>query len=103
LGQNSCATSRKELHADAYSCPDDVLDAWGKRLKVETYLPQGVGETNECWVPVGDQYRYLMRLLMLRVSEDVAKRRRAADLAPVLWFFRISRAQQFKDSCEKRA
>jgi hypothetical protein len=50
----------------------------GKRLKLEDHLPQRVGKTNECWVRVGDQYRYLMRLLMLRVPDDVAERRRAA-------------------------
>jgi hypothetical protein len=50
----------------------------GKRFKLEDRLPQRVGETNECWVRVGDQYRYLMRLLMLRVPDDVAERRREA-------------------------
>ncbi len=55
--------------------------AGGKRLKLEDHLPQRVGQTNECWVRVGDQYRYLMRLLMLRVPDDVAERRRAALVA----------------------
>lgn len=49
----------------------------GKRVQVETLLPQQVGQTKECWVRVGDNYRLLMRLLMLRVPADVAERRRA--------------------------
>ena len=49
----------------------------GKRVKLESLLPQRVGQTKECWVRVGDAYRYLMRLLMLRVPADVAERRRA--------------------------
>jgi len=53
----------------------------GKRLHLETLLPQQVGQTNECWVLVGDQYRYLMRLLLLRVPKEVAERRRAALVA----------------------
>jgi hypothetical protein len=36
-----------------------------------------VGETKELRVQVADAHRYLMRLLMIRVPEEVAKRRRA--------------------------
>jgi hypothetical protein len=53
----------------------------GKAFTLKTHLPQRVGQTHECWVRVGDQYRYLMRLLILRVPADVAERRRAALIA----------------------
>jgi hypothetical protein len=49
----------------------------GKRLELRTLLPQRVGQTKELWVRVGDRHRHLMRLLMLRVPEEVAERRRA--------------------------
>lgn len=49
----------------------------GKRLKLESVLPQRVGQTKELWVRVADQHRHLMRLLILRVPEEVAKLRRA--------------------------
>jgi hypothetical protein len=49
----------------------------GKRLKLENVLPRRVGQTKELWVRVADKYRYLMRLLIIRVPEEVAKRRRA--------------------------
>jgi hypothetical protein len=49
----------------------------GKRLKLESVLPQRVGQTKELWVRVADEHRHLMRLLILRVPEDVAQRRRA--------------------------
>lgn len=50
----------------------------GKRFKLEDHLPQRIGKTNECWVRVGDQYRSLMRLLLYRVPDEVAERRREA-------------------------
>jgi hypothetical protein len=49
----------------------------GKPLKLDPLLPQQVGQTKELWVRVGDEHRHLMRLLILRVPEDVAERRRA--------------------------
>jgi len=49
----------------------------GKRLKLERVLPQRVGQTKELWVRVADQHRHLMRLLILRVPEEVAEPRRA--------------------------
>jgi Transposase DDE domain len=49
----------------------------GKRLKLENVLPRRVGQTKELWVRVADEYRYLMRLLIIRVPEEVAQRRRA--------------------------
>src|SRR5258708_12902172 len=49
----------------------------GKRLKLEHLMPQRVGQTNELWVRVADEHRYLMRLLIIRVPEEVAKLRRA--------------------------
>jgi len=49
----------------------------GKRLKLESVLPQRVGQTKELWVRVADEHRHLMRLLILRVPEEVAQRRRA--------------------------
>jgi hypothetical protein len=49
----------------------------GKPLKLDPLLPPQVGQTNELWVRVADEYRYLMRLLIIRVPEEVAKRRRA--------------------------
>jgi hypothetical protein len=49
----------------------------GKRLKLESVLPQRVGQTKELWVRVADQHRHPMRLLILRVPEEVAQRRRA--------------------------
>jgi len=53
----------------------------GKRWELEKHLPQRVGQTNQCWVRVADQYRYLMRLLMIRVPKEVAQQRRAALVA----------------------
>jgi len=44
---------------------------------LDALLPQQVGQTKELWVHVGDEYRHLMRLLILRVPEEVARRRRA--------------------------
>jgi len=49
----------------------------GKPLKLDPLLPQQVGQTNELWVRVADKHRYLMRLLIIRVPEEGAKRRRA--------------------------
>jgi hypothetical protein len=49
----------------------------GKPLQLDSLLPQRVGQTKELWVRVGDQHRHLMRLLMMRVPEEVAERRRA--------------------------
>jgi hypothetical protein len=49
----------------------------GKPLKLDPLLPQQVGQTKELWVRVADEHRYLMRLLIIRVPEEVAKRRRA--------------------------
>jgi len=48
----------------------------GKPLKLDPLLPQQVGQTKECWVRVANSHRYLIRLLMIRVPEEVAKRRR---------------------------
>jgi hypothetical protein len=56
----------------------------GKRLDLRVLLPQRVGQTKECWVRVGDQYRYLMRLLLIRVPKEVAERRRADLVADAL-------------------
>ena len=44
---------------------------------MDALLPQQVGQTKELWVRVGDEHRHLMRLLILRVPEEVAKLRRA--------------------------
>jgi len=49
----------------------------GKPLQLDTLLPQQVGQTKELWVRVSDEHRHLMRLLLLRVPEEVAKLRRA--------------------------
>jgi hypothetical protein len=49
----------------------------GKPLKLDALLPQRVGQTKELWVRVADKHRHLMRLLMIRVPEEVAERRRA--------------------------
>ena len=49
----------------------------GKPLKLDPLLPQQVGQTKELWVRVADEHRYLMRLLIIRVPEEVAKLRRA--------------------------
>jgi hypothetical protein len=49
----------------------------GKSLDLNSLLPQLVGQTKELWVRVADQHRYPMRLLILRVPEEVAKLRRA--------------------------
>lgn len=50
----------------------------GKSLKIDALLPLQVGQTKERWVRVGDEHRPLMRLLILRVPEEVAQHRRAA-------------------------
>ena len=49
----------------------------GRPLKLDPLLPQQVGQTKELWVRVGEEHRHLMRLLILRVPQDVAKLRRA--------------------------
>ena len=49
----------------------------GKPLKLDPLLPHQVGQTKELWVRVADEHRYLMRLLIIRVPEEVAKLRRA--------------------------
>jgi hypothetical protein len=49
----------------------------GKPLKLDALLPQRVGQTKELWVRVADKHRHPMRLLILRVPEEVAERRRA--------------------------
>src|SRR5690348_9882944 len=43
----------------------------GKPLKLEALLPERVGQTKELWVRVADKHRHLMRLLMIRVPEEV--------------------------------
>jgi hypothetical protein len=53
------------------------FSAQGKPLKLDALLPQRVGQTKELWVRVADKHRHLMRLLILRVPEEVAERRRA--------------------------
>lgn len=49
----------------------------GKPLKLDPLLPHQVGQAKALWVRVADEHRYLMRLLIIRVPEEVAKRRRA--------------------------
>ncbi len=49
----------------------------GKPLQLDPLLPQQVGQTKELWVRVADEHRYLMRLLIIRVPQEVAERRRA--------------------------
>jgi hypothetical protein len=49
----------------------------GKPIQLDALLPQQVGQTTERWVRVGKDYRHLMRLLILRVPQNVAERRRA--------------------------
>lgn len=49
----------------------------GKPLQLDPLLPKQVGETKELWVRVANEHRYLMRLLIVRVPEEVAARRRA--------------------------
>jgi hypothetical protein len=44
---------------------------------LDPLLPQQVGQTKELWVRVADAHRYLMRLLIIRVPQEVAERRRA--------------------------
>ncbi len=51
----------------------------GKPLKLDAQLPQQVGQTKELWVRVAEKHRHLMRLLIIRVPEEVAERR-CADL-----------------------
>lgn len=49
----------------------------GEPLQLDSLLPQQVGQSKELWVRVGDEHQHLMRLLILRVPEEVAARRRA--------------------------
>ena len=49
----------------------------GKPLQLDTLLPQQIGQTKELWVCVSDEHQHLMRLLLLRVPEEVAQLRRA--------------------------
>ena len=48
----------------------------GQRLCLQSVLPPRVGQTKEMHVLVGEEQRYRMRLLMLRVPEEVAEQRR---------------------------
>lgn len=48
----------------------------GQRLRLQSVLPPRVGQSKEMHVLVGDEQRYRMRLLMLRVPEEVAEQRR---------------------------
>ncbi|HZR43028.1 MAG TPA: transposase, partial [Ktedonobacteraceae bacterium] len=48
----------------------------GKPLKLDTLPAHQVGQTKACWVCVGEEHRYLMRLLIVRVPEEVAQKRR---------------------------
>jgi len=48
----------------------------GQRLRLQAVLPPRVGQTKEMSVLVGQQQRYPMRLLMLRVPKEVAEQRR---------------------------
>lgn len=48
----------------------------GKPLQLDLVLPARVGQTKELWVQVADTHRHPMRLLMIRVPEEVAQRRR---------------------------
>jgi hypothetical protein len=48
----------------------------GQRLSLPAVLPQRVGQTKALHVLVGGEQRYRMRLLMLRVSKEVAEQRR---------------------------
>jgi Transposase DDE domain len=45
----------------------------GQRLRLQSVLPQRVGQTKEMHVLVGNEQRYRMRLLMLRVPEEGAE------------------------------
>ena len=49
----------------------------GKPLKLDVLLSQRVGQTKELWVQVAEKHRHPVRLLMIRVPEEVAERRRA--------------------------
>ena len=49
----------------------------GKPLKLDALLPQRVGQTKDLWVCVGEEHRHPMRLLLLRVPQEVAEQRRA--------------------------
>jgi hypothetical protein len=48
----------------------------GKRLPLKSVLPQRVGQTKEMPVLVGIKQRHPMRLLMMKVPEEVAEQRR---------------------------
>jgi len=50
--------------------------AEGKRLSLKSVLPQRVGQTKELPVLVGIKQRHPMRLLMMKVPEEVAEQRR---------------------------
>ena len=57
----------------------------GKPLKLDTLLPHQVGQTKELWVRVGDEHRYLMRLLMVRVPDEVTLKRRGQPVRQRAW------------------
>lgn len=48
----------------------------GKRLQLKTILPPRVGQVKEMPVLVGVKQRHPMRLLMLRVPDEIAEQRR---------------------------
>lgn len=54
-----------------------LFDRQGKRLSLRMLGPKGVGEFMECAVLLGASHRLLMRLIMIRVPEEVAEQRRA--------------------------
>jgi hypothetical protein len=48
----------------------------GKRFPLQSVLPPRVGQTKEMHVLVGGEQQYRMRLLLLRVPQEVAEKRR---------------------------
>lgn len=70
---------RRAANSDTLTRPQShtaFFTTGGKRLQLQSVLPQRVGQTKEMPVFVGIKQPYPMRLLMLKVPEEVAEQRR---------------------------
>jgi Transposase DDE domain len=71
--------ARRAAHSYTLTRPQSstvFFTASGKRLPLKTVLPPRVGQIKEMPVLVGIKQRHPMRLLMMRVPEDIAQQRR---------------------------
>jgi hypothetical protein len=67
--ENSSTLTRPQSHTAFFN-------AEGKRIELKAVLPARVGQTKEMPVLVGVKQRYPMRLLMMKVPQEIAQQRR---------------------------